>query len=64
MTKEIRKKIMKISKSKYLYFKWPSGENFLAYKNEKSKCNNITKYAKKKVFSKGNSKKLINHSGM
>ena len=47
MTKELSKKIMKGTKSKNLYFKWPSRENFLAYKNEKNnKCNNMTKYAK------------------
>ena len=52
---------MKRSKSKNLYFKWPSRENFLAYKNEKSKCNNIIKYAKKMYFQKVTAKKVVNH---
>ena len=34
MTKELSKRIMKRSKSKNFYFKWPSRENFMAYKNE------------------------------
>ena len=34
MTKELSEQIMKSSKSKNLL--WPSGENFLAYKNEKT----------------------------
>ena len=50
MTKELSEQIMKRSKSKNLYFKWPSKENFLAYENEKSKCNNMIKYTKKHIF--------------
>ena len=57
MTTELSKQIMKRSKSKNLYFKWPSWENFLTYKNEKSKCNNMSKYAKKAFFSKSSCKK-------
>lgn len=37
MTKELSKKIMTTSKSKNLYFKWHSRENFLAYESVK-KC--------------------------
>ena len=37
MTKALSKQIMKKSKSKNLYFKWFSKENFLAYKKEKNK---------------------------
>ena len=36
MVKEPSKQIMKRSKSKTLYLKWPSWENFLAYKNLKN----------------------------
>ena len=63
MTKELSKQIMKRSKSKNLYFKWPSRENFFAHENEKkqnknkqtkkppkSKCNNMTKYAENSSF--------------
>ena len=57
MTKELSKQIMKRSKSKNLYFKWPYRENFLAYKNEKNKCNNMTKCAKKTYFRKVTAKK-------
>ena len=48
---------MKRSKSKNLYFKLPSRENFLAHKNEKNKCNNMTKYTKKAYFRKVTAKK-------
>ena len=41
MTKKLSKQIMKRSKSKNLYFKWPSKENFLAYENKKNKCSKI-----------------------
>ena len=57
ITKELRKQIMKRSKSKNLYFKLPSRENFLAHKNEKNKCNNMTKYTKKAYFRKVTAKK-------
>ena len=36
---------------------WSSRENFLAFKNEKNKCNNMNKYAKKSLFSKSNIEK-------
>ena len=52
MTKELSKQIMKRFESKNLYFKCPSKENFLDHKNDKTKCNNITKYAKKAYFQK------------
>ena len=39
MTKELSKQIMKRSKSKNFYFKWPSRENFFAHENEKKKQN-------------------------
>ena len=57
MTRELSKQIMKRSKSKNLCFMWSSRENFLAFKNEKNKCNNMNKYAKKSLFSKVTSKK-------
>ena len=64
MTKELNKQIMKRSKPKNLYFKWPSRENVLAYKNEKNKWNNMTKYAWKshfgKVTAKNGSKSFFN----
>ena len=36
---------------------WSSRENFLAFKNEKNKCNNMNEYAKKSLFSKSNIEK-------
>ena len=57
MTKKLSKQIMKRSKSKNLYYKWPSRENFMAYKNEKNKYNNMTNYAKKVYFQKVTAKK-------
>ena len=50
MTKELSKQIMKRSKSKNLYFKWPSRENFFAHENEKKK----TKTNKQKKPQKAN----------
>ena len=52
MIKELSKQIMKRSKSKNLYFKWPSWENFLAYKNEKSKWATWPNMLKKHFFKK------------
>ena len=48
MTKELSKQIMKRSKSKNLYFKWPSRENFFAYENEKKKQKQTNKKNPKK----------------
>ena len=64
MTRELSKQIMKRSKCKNLYLKWPSGENFLPYKMKKHKCNNIAKYAKKAYFRKVAAKKVVNHFEM
>ena len=50
MTKELSKQIMKRSKSKNLYFKWPSRENVFAHENEKKK----TKTNKQKKPQKAN----------
>ena len=48
MTKELNKQIMKRSKSKNLYFKWPSRENFFAHENEKKKQKQTNKKNPKK----------------
>ena len=50
MAKELSKQIMKRSKSKNLYFKWPSRKNLLIYKNEKNIWNYMTKYAENRFF--------------
>ena len=47
---------MKRSKSKNIYLKWPSWENSLAYKNEKTNATTRPNMLKS-VFSKSNSKK-------
>ena len=39
------------SKVKNSYVKWPSPENFAAYKKAKNKCNSLTRKAKRS-FSK------------
>ena len=57
MRKKLNKRITERSKYKNLYLRWPSRENFLAYKNEKRKCNRMTKYAKKAYFWKRAKKK-------
>ena len=52
MTKELRKAIMDRSRFKNKYLKWPSRENFLAYKKAKNICNSLNKKAKKDNFKK------------
>ena len=48
MTKELSKAIMNRSKLKNRYTKWPSRENFLAFKKQK----NLNIKTKKNYFSK------------
>ena len=43
MNKELSKVIMNKSRLRNKYLKWPSRENFLAYKKVKSKCNALKK---------------------
>ena len=43
MNKDLSKAIMTKSRIKNRYLKWPSRENFLAYKKIKNKCNNLLK---------------------
>ena len=50
MNKKLSKVIMNKSRIKNNYLKWPSRENFLAYKNIKNKCNNLLKKSKKVYF--------------
>ena len=50
MTRELSKAIMTKSKVKHSYVKWPSPENFVAYKKAKNKCNSLTRKPKRKFF--------------
>ena len=50
MTRELSKAIMTKSKAKNCYVKWPSRENFVAYKKAKNKCNSLFRKAKRKLF--------------
>ena len=50
MTRELSKAVMTKSKVKHSYVKWPSRENFVAYKKAKNKCNSLTRKAKMKFF--------------
>ena len=50
MNKDLSKAIMTKSRIKNRYLKWPSRENFLAYKKIKNKCNNLLKASKKRYF--------------
>ena len=43
MTRDLSKAIMIKSKAKNQYVKWPSGENYLAFKKAKNKCTSINK---------------------
>ena len=52
MTKELGKSIMNRSRFKNRYLKWPSRENFLAYKKAKNLCNSLNKKAKNTYFEK------------
>lgn len=70
MTKELSKKIITTSKSKNLYFKWHSRENFLAYESVK-KCifekESTSSPGEKMGWGQGwkvTSKKEVNHFGM
>ena len=53
MTKELNKAIMNKSKAKTSCVKWPSQENFVAYKRAKNRCNSFTGKAKRKFSTKG-----------
>ena len=50
---------MNRSKLKNRYTKWPSCENFLAFKKQKKICKNLNKKTKKNYFSKINSNGVI-----
>ena len=50
MIRELSKAVMTKSKVKHSYVKWPSRENFVAYKKAKNKCNSLTRKAKRKFF--------------
>ena len=48
INKELSKAIMEKSRLRNKHLKYPSTENFFAYKNIKNKCNNLLKLPKKK----------------
>ena len=50
ITRELSKAIMTKSKIKNSYLTWPSRENFVAYKKAKSRCNSLTRKAKREFF--------------
>ena len=52
MTKKLNKAIMNRPKLKNRYAKWPSRDNFLPFKKQKSICKNLNKKTKKNYFSK------------
>ena len=52
MTKELSNSVMNRSRFKIRCLKWPSHENFLAYKKAKNLCNSLNKKAKKTCFEK------------
>ena len=58
MNRELSKAIMKRSRMKNRYLKWPSWENFLNYTASKRLCNNLTKATKVDYF-----KKVTNNRG-
>ena len=50
MTRELSKAIITKPKVKNSYIKWPSWENFVAYKKARDKCNSLIKKAKQKFY--------------
>ena len=50
MTKNLRKAIMNRSRLKHKYIKYPSRENFIAFKKMKNQCNSLCKKTKKQFF--------------
>ena len=52
MTKEQSKSSKYRSRFESRYLKWPSRENFLAYKKAKNLCNSLNKKKKKTYFKK------------
>ena len=56
MTKELSKSIMDRSRLKNRYLRWPSHENFLAYKKAENLCNTLNKKAKNTYFGKATEK--------
>ena len=59
MTKELSKSIMNRSRFKNRYLKWPSRENFLAYKKAKNLCNSLNRKAKKTYLEKATENGII-----
>ena len=50
MSRELIKAIITKSQVKTSYISWPSGENFVAYKKSKNKCNSLTRKSEKTFF--------------
>ena len=50
------------SKVKNSYVKWPSRENFAAYKKGKNKCNSLTRKAKRKFFKEATKSRMSNRT--
>ena len=61
MTKELSKAVMAKSKVKNSYVKWPSRENFVAYKKAKNRCNSLIRKAKRKFFKKATKSGLMSN---
>ena len=58
MSKELSKAIMNRSKLRNRYTKWPSCENFVAFKKQNNFCNNLSKKIKRNYFTKIASKRV------
>ena len=64
MTKELSKAIMKKSKTRNKYLKWPSRENYVSYKKSKKKFYSLTKKTKKIFFNETTKDGLIKRFGV
>ena len=61
MTKGLSKAIMNRSKLKNIYNKWPSRENFLAFKKSRNYCNSLNRKTKRQYFKEASSDGVMNN---
>ena len=61
MTKGLSKAIMNRSKLKNIYNKWPSRENFLAFKKSRNYCNSLNRKTKRQYFKEASSDGIMNN---
>ena len=63
MIKKVSKAIMEKLKTRIMYLKWPSRENYASCKNCKKKCNSLTKKAKEIFFKEATEDGVMSKKG-